>query len=85
MKYTIYFSQVLSANGTPHLSVDAFKTYMNIVALESKIMGMERCKKLNQANPGHIEFEVNRIKEQLKELTGGRTPEEEIRRLVGFE
>ncbi len=56
MEYTRYFSKVLSANGTPHLSVESFKTYMNIVALESKIMGMERCKKLNQDNPGGIDF-----------------------------
>jgi hypothetical protein len=82
MKYTRYFSKSLSAQGTPHLSPDAFKVYMNIVALESKIEGMEKCKKLNLAYPGHIDFQIDRIKDQVESITGGRTPEEQMRRLV---
>lgn len=67
---------MLQVQGVPHLSNDAFKTYMNIVALEGKIAGMEKCKSLNQANPGHIEFEVNNVKRQMDSITHKKTPEE---------
>jgi uncharacterized protein (DUF486 family) len=74
MIYTKFFSMHLQSQGAPHLTVSAFKVYMNIVHLEGQISSLEASKKIPANNIGAIEFKVSRLKEKLEGITFNKKP-----------
>ena len=68
MQFTKYYSNLLSANGEPHLSLDQHKRLFNIISLECRIDELER---INN-NFGYIKdlyLRKEKLKAQLENLT----------------
>ena len=84
MKYTDYFSHTLRENGTPKLSAEGFKRYMNIVYAEGELNGIGFSKnRLRETAYFHtLDIKKFNISKRLSDLTGNLEPEELLYKIV---
>lgn len=85
MQYTKYFATIVDTSGAPRLSVKAFKIYMNIVSLESRIDALDKAKRLPNINSDTVTFINSELYKKLTFLTQGKSPDEVFRNLYYLE
>lgn len=78
MKYTSHFSQVIRAEGAPHLNQHQLQRFMNIVFLESSIKTLEEL----EMNSQRIFRKIHQRKDKLSRLTKSLQPNELLREMV---
>lgn len=78
MQYCSYFAKVLDSSGVPHLSVDQFKRFMNIVAIESKLSELKKVKTRYNFNY------IFNLEKKLTELTGNLKPEDLLKEMIAL-
>jgi hypothetical protein len=78
MRFTRYYSKLLDAQGTPHLSVEQHKRLFNIVTLESRLDELNKLKEGLKDSDLKYKSEVRifRLQEQLKKLTDNQYPKD---------
>ena len=78
MKYTKYFSGIISEHGAPNLTDEQFRKFMNIVHLEGRIEGIDTIRRtLKGTKEGHrFDIEYFNVSKKLTDLTGKLPPKE---------
>jgi hypothetical protein len=85
MQYTYHFSKIIQAYGVPNFSVKGLRTIMNIIHLEGKNDELHLLIKDNRKphTNGHYTYLVNNNLRRIKELSGGKSPQELLKSLCG--
>ena len=78
MKYTSHFSNVIRAEGAPHLNQHQLQRFMNIVFLESSIKTLEEL----EMNSQRIFMKINKRKDRLSHITKSLSPKELLMEMV---
>lgn len=81
MKFTSYYSQLVKANGVPHLNSKAHFLLMNIFYVEACMHTLEKlpCEGKSLANKNG---ELFKLKHKLRDLTQKQSPEELMREVL---
>lgn len=82
MQFTKYYSNLLSVNGEPHLSLDQHKRLFNIIVLEARINELENFSQ----SFGYIRsvyLRKEKLKGQLEALTSSDSPDEVMMKMLG--
>lgn len=81
MKFTAYYSNLIKANGVPHLNVKQHAHLMNIIVLEAGIRQLQalKCEGDSLANKNRTLFD---LENKLKYLTHKEAPEVVMRLMV---
>ena len=82
MKYTKYFSIIISSKGQPHLSDYQYQRFMNIVFVEGVIEGLQKANK--QLNNRSFDILIFKYQKKLTDLTGHLKPEQLIKEMVSY-
>ena len=84
MKYTKYFSGVIKNQGIPHLNVEQYGRFMNIVSLEGRLQELSELKE-SFDNPEEIykyDIKIYRISKKIKGLTSDQYPKEVMQNMI---
>ena len=84
MKFTSYYSQLVKANGVPHLSAKEHFRLMNILYLEASMHALEKlpCEGKSLANKNG---ELHTLKYKLMNLTRKQSPEQVMQSMLDTE
>ena len=76
MKYTKYFSGIISQYGRPNLTEEQFRKFMNIVHLEGRLEGINSIKRglIGSKEEHRFDMEYYKVNKLLTELTGNLPP-----------
>ena len=86
MEYSKYFGDLVRENGQPNLSVQQFKRFMNIIATENKINGLNIAKRQHKNTNLFHQYDIIifRHEKQLTELSGNQKPKDLIKEMYHF-
>lgn len=80
-KFTTYYSNLIKANGVPHLNVKQHARLMNIIVLEAGMQHLEKlsCEGKSLANKNKMLYNLN---VQLRTLTQNEPPESIMKAMI---
>ena len=86
MKYSSYFSSIISENGQPNLNAEQFKRMMNITFIEGVTQGVSKIKEQYKDSQYYYKFDTIIFKHDLvlTKLTGNLKPKELLREMYNL-
>jgi hypothetical protein len=81
MKFTTYYSNVIKAQGVPHLSVKAHARLMNIIFLEGALYHLHGLKAEGQSKV-NLNKKEYQLYDQLYKLTNKQSPQDILQDLL---
>ena len=84
MKYTKYFSGVIKNQGIPHLNVEQYGRFMNIVSLEGRLQELTELKE-SIDDPEEVykyDIRIYRISKKIQGLTSDQYPKDVMQNMI---
>ncbi len=84
MKYTKYFSGVIKNQGIPHLNVEQYVRFMNIVSLEGRLQELFELKESidNVEEIYKYDIRIYRVSNKIKGLTSDQYPKDVMQNMI---